>query len=332
MDQTPPAEFIPIYLRTMRVNTLQSFSIYIKVVDNYVLYHSGGEKLTEGVLNKLIENKIVYVYIRKQDTEAYLQYLSENLSKTLKDPDVSLKEKSEIANVSIRSIAFTFFDKPSEETLKQYMTSVATLAEYILTYEEAIYTLIRLTSNKYGISTHSINVGMYATGLAKNLLADDPSHNIKEISAGFFLHDVGKSLIPGQILYKNGPLTHSEWKTMKRHPTEGFKLLNQFNLNSNEIKIITTQHHERKNGKGYPIGIKGDGIHIYSKICSIADSFEALTATRPYKKRNESSFNALLILKNEMMNEFDPFFFQQFVLLFREALEQSKPKTVVQLS
>jgi HD-GYP domain-containing protein (c-di-GMP phosphodiesterase class II) len=298
-------------------------------VNNYVLYHSGGEKFTEDVLYKLIENNIFYVYILKKDTGAYIQYLAENLSKTLKDPVLPFQEKIEIANFSIRSIAHTFFDNPSETTLNQYKTSLSTLSDFILYFEEAISTLIRLTSYKFSISAHSINVGMYATGLAKNLLGEDRTHNMKELITAFFLHDVGKSLIPDEILFKNKPLTHSEWKTMKRHPVEGFKLLNQFNVNSNEVKIIVTQHHERKNGRGYPIGLKGDTIHMYSKICSIADSFDALTSSRPYKKRNESSFNALLILKNEMLKEFDPYFFQQFVLLFRDTIMPPKPKVIV---
>ncbi|HUT63991.1 MAG TPA: HD domain-containing phosphohydrolase, partial [Anaerolineae bacterium] len=70
---------------------------------------------------------------------------------------------------------------------------------------------------------------------------------------------------------------------------------------------------------GYPFGLKGKEIHPYSKICCLADAFEALTGYRPYRpgnKKNMSSFDALLKLKNEMSEEIDPHFFQQFVLLF----------------
>ena len=87
---------------------------------------------------------------------------------------------------------------------------------------------------------------------------------------------------------------------------------------NDETKIIVLQHHERKNGKGYPMGLKGDNINIYSKICSIADTFEALTSYRPFRKTSHTSFKAIKIIKKEMRNEFDPYFFEQFVLLFTD--------------
>ncbi len=74
---------------------------------------------------------------------------------------------------------------------------------------------------------------------------------------------------------------------------------------SDEIKTIIMQHHERHIGDGYPLGLKGDQIHTYSKICSIADMFDALTSHRPYRYA-KSSFNALQIMKNEMKKDFLP--------------------------
>jgi len=316
----------------MRANTLQYFSIYLKVVNNFVLYHSGGEKLNEDVLNKLISNKISFIYIQKKDIDKYYEYLAENLAIILRDPKISLKEKAEVSNYSIRSIAYALFEKPNQKTLKQFKSSINSTTEFIINYEEAIYTLIRMTSNRFNIPTHSINVGIFATGLAKLLLGKDPGHRIHELASGFFLHDIGKSLQPPAIINKPGPLTHSEWKTMKQHPAEGFKLLMNYNYTGEEIKIIVTQHHERNNGRGYPLGLRGNEIHMYSKICCIADVFEALTSQRPYKKRNESSFNAFLIMRNEMMKEFDPYFFQQFVLLFRNAYEPERKKVVAPTS
>ena len=183
-----------------------------------------------------------------------------------------------------------------------------------------------MSSPKFEISTHSVNVGMFALGLAKILLADNPGHNIHEIASGFFLHDIGKCLIPPNIIKKTQPLTHDEWKILKQHPSYGYKLLSKFNINDEIIRTIVMQHHERHNGKGYPFGLKGKVIHPYSKICCLADAFEALTAYRPYRsgnKKNMSSFDALLKLKNEMSEEFDPKLFQQFVLLF------SKSKTEI---
>ena len=155
----------------------------------------------------------------------------------------------------------------------------------------------------------------FSIGLSKKLLNTQPGHNFKEMAAGFFLHDIGKSGIPIHILNKNGPLTYVEWEIMKKHPEKGYKILKKFDEVSNEIEIIILQHHERHDGNGYPIGLKGDQIHIYAKICMIADVFDALTSYRPYKEKY-STFNALKIMKNEMYNNFDPKFFENFVKLF----------------
>ena len=152
--------------------------------------------------------------------------------------------------------------------------------------------LIRLTSYDFTTFTHSVNVGIFAIGLAKVLFADNPEHDMKEIASGFFLHDIGKCAIPLSILTKPGPLSDSEWRIMKNHPQKGYEILKKFNKLTPEAKVIVLEHHERYNGRGYPMGVKGDKVHIYSKICCIADVFDALTAKRPYKAPL-SSFEAM---------------------------------------
>jgi len=175
--------------------------------------------------------------------------------------------------------------------------------------------LINLTTLDFTTYNHSINVGIISTGLAKELLGDQPGYDFVEMAKGFFLHDIGKCIVPLDILDKKGPLTHAEWELVKRHPKEGIRILVQFNELTEVIKLIVSQHHERYNGKGYPKGLKGDQIHIFAKICSLADVFDALTAYRPYRKEY-STFKALKIIKNEMSQDFDPEFFAKFVKLF----------------
>jgi len=315
-------KFFPVSLRTIRADTLGSFSIFIKLADNFVLYHANGERVTREVLNKLIDNKINIVYIQKDEAKFFNEYLEQNLSKFLNDPKITVQEKAEIAHSSLTNIAQSVFvKKPELKNVKYYKSAVSKITDFILEEEEAINNFIKMSSSKFEIATHSINVGMFALGHAIILLADDPKHNIHEVATGFFLHDIGKCFIPPDILNKSQPLTHDEWKILKQHPSRGYKLLNSFNINSKAVKTIVMQHHERYNGKGYPLGLKGDEIHIYSKICCLADSFEALTSYRPYhsaEKRNMSSFDALLKLKHEMSEEFEPHFFQQFVLLFSD--------------
>ena len=320
-------QYFPIYLKTMRANTIQAFNIYIKVKGKYVLYHSGGENLTEDILLKLIDNKVGVVFIADKDKESYNRYLVDNMPAFIKDKAIPLDERTKIIHYSVKSIALQFFSKPDIQMLPYFHNSVSKLTDFILLDDDALFSLVRLSSNTFENYIHSINVGVFGTGLAKFLLGHDSRHNIQKIATGLFLHDIGKSIIPPAILKKSNPLNHNEWNIVKQHPVEGYKLLSNMNFITEESRIIVMQHHERKSGRGYPMGLKDNQIHLYSKICSIADSFDALTSTRPYRKTVESSFNALLILRNEMMKEIDPTIFQQFVKLFSYSLQKPTNKT-----
>ena len=329
MAEDTKLQFFPIYLKTMRTNTLQAFNIYIKVKGKFVLYHAGGENFTEDILQKLIDNKVGVVYVENNDRDSYNRYLVDNLPAFVQDKRIPLEERTKIMHYSVKSIALQFFSKPDLQTLPYFQNSISKLTDFILLDDEALFNLIRLSSNTFENYIHSINVGVFGTGLAKFLLGHDSRHNLQKIATGLFLHDIGKSMIPPAILKKANPLNHNEWNIVKQHPVEGYKLLNYMNVITEETKIIVMQHHERKSGRGYPMGLKGDQIHLYSKICSIADSFDALTSTRPYRKTIESSFNALLILKNEMMKEIDPIIFEHFVKLFTDSQQKPSNKTII---
>lgn len=321
MNDSQSNKYFPIYLNTIRAYTLKTFSIYLRVKNNFVLYHSKGEKLTEKIIKNLIDNKINIIYVNKNETEDYNRYLLENLSVILSDPNIGIEEKAAIAYSSLTSTAEALFENPSRVSLKIFKYSIATITDFVIMYNNAIQNIIRLTSHKFKISVHSINVGLFALGLAKTLLGSDPSHNLHDIASGFFLHDIGKCTIPDEILHKPGALTYNEWNIIKQHPREGYKLLNRFSALNEDIKTIVMQHHERADGRGYPQGMKQDKIHIYGRICAIADVFEALTSHRPYRSQNSnglSSFRAFMTMQDEMKNEFDPVFFSQFVLLFSD--------------
>ena len=329
MNKLFDKNYLPVYLRTLLVNTIGTFNIFIKVGDDkMVLYHSGGDRFTSDVRQKLLDNKVAIVYIHKDDKDDYTDYVEKNFPGILNDPELESTKKAEIAHLSVSTIAKNLFQNPRAQTIKRYKSTINTMMDFVLKDQEAVNNLIRLTSYDFTTYTHSVNVGVFAIGLAKILFKEDSGHDMKEIASGFFLHDLGKCKIPLEVLNKRGMLTKDEWKIMRQHPFLGYKLLEEFNALTKEAKVIVMQHHERQNGKGYPRSLKGDEIHMYSKICCIADVFEALTAKRPYKQKM-SAFEALKIMKNEMWQEFDPHFFQQFVLLFSsESLEPPKDKII----
>lgn len=307
----------PVQLQTLLVNSIRTFDIYIKITGKMVLYHTKGDRFTAEVRDQLLANKIETIYILTEDRGEYDRYIEENLDAVLSNPEVAPHERAEMAHRSITNISRSLFENPRSQTIFRYKAAIGSTMDFIMREESAVGTLIRLTSHDFTTYIHSVNVGIFSIGLAKALLGDDPTHNMKELASGFFLHDIGKCAIPLEVLNKPGPLTEEEWKIMRRHPWEGYQLLEKLDALTPEAKVIVMEHHERHDGSGYPRRLMGNRIHVYSKICCIADVFDALTSTRPYKD-TKSPFHALTIMKDQMRKDFDPDFFARFVLMFGE--------------
>lgn len=129
---------------------------------------------------------------------------------------------------------------------------------------------------------HSVDVATMAMIIAKKHGLSDKV--IYEIGISGLLHDVGKSKIPNEVLNKPGRLTDDEFALMKQHSLFGFSILKEKKDISDAIRMGVLQHHEKINGKGYPVGVPAKQISLYARILSVADIYDALVTERPYKK------------------------------------------------
>ena len=308
-------QYFAIHPQILRIDSQRSFNVFTINSDNhYTLFHPAGEKYTALFHRLIFKNSISQLYVKKCDTYLYHKYIEQMLPIILDDPFISSKCKAKIAHDAVTSIAMTIIEHPDTDTVIRYKKVITSITDFVIKQEDAIKKLFFHTKATYHEYNHLVNVGIYGMGLALQVLNQD-EHNLHEIFSGFFLHDIGKYRIPKHIYQKKGPLTNEEWILMKKHPEEGCNILKKFNLITPEIEIITLQHHERYNGSGYPNGLFKNQIHIYGKICAIADSFDALSSQRPYRNR-QTSFNALGIMQNELKNGFDEELFKRFVILF----------------
>jgi putative nucleotidyltransferase with HDIG domain len=127
---------------------------------------------------------------------------------------------------------------------------------------------------------HSAATMQHALAVAKSLgLGPD---EIAAVNLGALFHDIGKIGIPEHILRKPSALTDEEWAEMKTHPIIGANLIGEV-PNLERIRPIVLAHHEHHDGSGYPNGLKGDEIPLAAQIISVADTYEAMTSTRPYR-------------------------------------------------
>jgi PAS domain S-box-containing protein len=108
--------------------------------------------------------------------------------------------------------------------------------------------------------------------------ADNP-----QLAYGFLLHDIGKLSVPDAVLKKPGPLTDSEWLLMRMHPEAGARILDAVPFLDRAVDVVL-HHHERWDGRGYPSGLEEEGIPLWARIFSVADTVDAITSDRPYRQ------------------------------------------------
>ncbi len=142
---------------------------------------------------------------------------------------------------------------------------------------------------------HSVSVSFYASLLGKRINLSE--RDLETLRLGTLFHDVGKIVIPDNILLKPGPLTQDEFAVIKLHPAEGRRLLSHLRTLNDAIPIVY-HHHEKLDGSGYPDGLSGADIALLVRIASIADVYDAITTERPYRSAN-SPAEAFEILSGE---------------------------------
>jgi HD-GYP domain-containing protein (c-di-GMP phosphodiesterase class II) len=149
-----------------------------------------------------------------------------------------------------------------------------------------------------------VNVGTWMVPLAYSLGITNMDE-LNHVCVAGMLHDIGKIYVSEDILNKKGKLTVDDWSALKSHPTLGFNHLKKFDNMSELVLRVTAEHHERMDGSGYPSRLTGDKMLLASRICAVVDSFDAMTAFRPFKTKTESFGSALRILQNEAPSKYD---------------------------
>jgi HD-GYP domain-containing protein (c-di-GMP phosphodiesterase class II) len=246
--------------------------------------------------------------------EEKLTVANDKLRDAIHDRSLPAPEKSRIVRDNAMQMMDSLLEQPTAKNIKTAKAAITEIVELILTDDDATSYLTKITSHDFYTYSHSVNVGLLAVSMAKVLFRGSNAHNMHELGIGFFLHDLGKVQVDLAIINKPGRLTEDEMNVMRNHPSAGFKLLYDAHQLSEECKTIVLQHHERYDGTGYPKQLCGNEIHLYGKICALADVYDALTSNRPYRKMM-TPFDALVLMKKEMLNHFQKDLYEKFVIM-----------------
>ncbi len=159
--------------------------------------------------------------------------------------------------------------------------------------------------------THCQRVIYYSLALGRMLGLS--AHELVTLERGVFLHDIGKIHMPDSVLLKPGLLSDTERTVMQQHPLIGYEMLRHNPLLTDAAEIVLA-HHERYNGSGYPMGLRGEDIPLGARVCAVTDTFDALTSIRPY--RTPMSFaEACNYIQSERGRHFDPEIVDTFTAL-----------------
>lgn len=223
---------------------------------------------------------------------------------------------------------FHKLSQKTDSTEKTGLTTFFTLDEKKKVYEMAARSILKALDIKdnytYG---HSLRVAHYALILAAHMNFTEEKLYELELSALF--HDIGKIGIPDNVLGKPSRLTEDEFQIMKRHPELSYQILKDFE-GFEDIAKNARHHHERYDGKGYPDKLKGEDIPIASRMILIADTYDAITSSRVYRK-GLSIDVAFEELEEYAGTQFDPNLVKNFISAMKEYNNKSSEKTYITL-
>ena len=295
------------------------------VRENDVVARYGGEEFaiilpntSEEEATKIAErirNKVEKTYFEGQENQPNANFtVSVGIAVF---PD---KAKSELELVKCADDALyraKFFHKNRVET---YVSVLDELKRDLNEEENALVTSIKTlisiinAKDKYTYS-HVERVVIYSRLMAKKLGLSEEEK--KQLIYGAYMHDIGKINIPNEILTKKMRLTKEEWEILKQHPKDGVEIIKSVNSLKDVVPLIL-YHHERYDGFGYPVGLKGKEIPYLARVLTVIDSFDAMTSSRPYNKRKTYD-EGLVELERCSGTQFDP----EIVGIFSDVVKEN---------
>ena len=313
------AGYLPIAIERVPLGAMKGISVFLRVKsdktvrggatdgpsDHFALYCADTANFGEAERNRLQEHNVRFVCVRMVDQDRFRRQMETTLEELAASPAVAVSERSAIIYETSVELMNELLAEPDlvaqSSRLEHVSRAVTTL---VLNNESAFSHLFAASHHDFYTATHMVNVATWMVPLAYEMGYRDPDE-LSHICQAGILHDMGKLFVPGATLNKPGKLSDDEWAQIKRHPEAGWEYLSKYSHINPIVLRVTREHHERADGSGYPRGLKNDEIHPISRICAVVDSFDAMTAFRPFKEKTLSVREAMNILRRESGTKYD---------------------------
>lgn len=261
------------------------------------IYNSNGTILI-GKGTKLNKN---YIYSLKKKGIATVYIEDDNFDDLFIDEivaDDTKKEVMDIINNKIGNLPFA-----EDKSIQEVKGIINIIIDELLSKDDFIIDLVDIRAIDDYTFGHCVNVCILS--LITGICLGYDRKKLIDLGTGAILHDIGKTLIPLQILNKPSKLEPTEYEEIKKHTVYGYKILKNVLNKKDDTLDIVLSHHERFDGKGYPNGLVGKEIHEYSRIVAVADVYDALTSNRVYRKKtkNKEAIEYLYTMKYSQFDE-----------------------------
>ena len=300
--------YVPIPLRHASADMLSKIRIFLSSSDNtYNLYNKDGLGFNWKDHKRLTENGHEFVYITTRDFTHNYDLLCDSLQPILQDKSLALDLRVQFAYESTIALAKKIIEQPfSNNSINDAIDHSHKIINTLGSEDEAMSYLIKAANHKdHDVEVHMANNAtlMMSFVLKAGLLE---KNTLSVLGAGALLEDIGKILLPRDLLDKSEKLTEQERKLLENHVQLGINHLKMIDDLDDEILNIVKYHHERYDGSGYPEQLKKDQIPLMGQVAGLIDCFEAMISVRPYRSKPLSIEQALEEMETTMADQFDP--------------------------
>jgi len=300
--------YLPINITSLPLQSLDGIAIYLRGSDKqsgeetsepFTLYRGADVEISEDDRKRLLDNNVAFVYIRMADQSRFNRQVEQILDEIVENADMAASQKAELVYQTSVELINELLSDPDLNSKSPRLNKVSRAVSSLVVDDSAAFShLFTASQHDFYTATHMVNVATWMVPLAHEMGHTDMEELSLICQAGM-LHDMGKLKISDEILNKSGKLSDEEWTQIHKHPEWGHEYLSAYEHIDEIIRRVTLEHHEREDGTGYPNGLKGNQLHPVSRICAVVDSFDAMTAFRPFKEKTLSVDEAIAILKDE---------------------------------
>lgn len=283
-----------------------SFDVYIRISDgNFAHIFSRSTGLDYKRLASYIQKGVTELYIQSEDKPLYDMFVSRTAEVIINDPALPNEKKiAALLNMTEQNMSEIFAQiEVREETVEDTKKLVNHYAELMTQSPQSLTVILKLVSHGEYLYYHSIAVSIFSLFIGKATGQFDQK-TLEEIGMGAFLHDIGCTQLPKDVIDCTTVYTPDQRKTMEKHAKLGLQMLLETGNVPDPVKYIVYQHHEEPGGGGYPNRISSSKLYYPARVVALADAFSAMISKRPFRPAFTVE-QAIKILR-EKKNKFDP--------------------------